>query len=216
MEKWRLMIRHDENFDLTELPDPDYVLLGVPPNNPWFKASFHIGSPATGFDSLLRHHPSDKELLDWVKAVHALRSIARRVGGYKPSKKKARVVNLTPEESDHVMADYISQMEPRLMIYPVQKGEARYRLVADAPPGVNGFALQASFIWQETFGSFLTGHIDPVCGLCGTPLPPTKTGRRSRAKFCPKCAFKDWYSSLDIEERRKQEREKKKRQRKGN
>ena len=163
----------------------------------------------------LNNTPTTEEELAWVKAVHALRSCARRIAGYKPPKKKDRVSALSAHDADEVMRDYVALLEPQLQIYEEQKDSTRLRLKPDPPKGMSVFAKNSSIFWQEVFASLLTGFSDPICGKCGTPLPPTPTGKPARSKFCSKCAWKVWWESKDPEERKKLERERKRHQRKG-
>jgi hypothetical protein len=75
------------------------------------------------------------------------------------------------------------------------------------------FALEINRFWQVAFISLIADEFDPVCATCGDPLPPTKTGRPSREKVCPRCRRKIWHARLPVTERRRREAEKKRRQR---
>jgi hypothetical protein len=162
--------------------------------------------------------PTDSDRTEWERSVYAMRDISRRALGYRPSKSVARnrPARIDPREADQVVAKHVSLLRPRLRTNgkPLRTLD---RLVLD--PAVPGrevtYAEGARVFWQIVFASMLPGFGVAVCCDCGKPLPDSQTGRRSRAERCRSCRQKNWLSQLPIEDRRKLEREKKRRQREG-
>jgi hypothetical protein len=171
------------------------------------------GWPASAKGVFMFAPPTEKDAADWRRAVMALRSVARRIAGYRKGKGLDRP-ELDARDADAVMEAYVSRMSPR-----IQRGDKPMRapppvrLVPNAPEKFATFADAAGVYFQVIFGSLHPEFSDPVCPDCERTLPPTKTGRQSRASRCRNCTKKRSWLNLKPEVRRKRMRDKKRNQR---
>lgn len=145
----------------------------------------------------------------WTTGIRALRGVARELHGVKTR---------PPGKGDHqyVMATYLD-----LLRISFVDGFARpmpYAPIRELPAGAEWDAKHANGIsgfFQRVFGSLveLAPGVFPVCAKCGRAMPPTDTGRASRAELCKSCKFKKWSSSRPDAEKRARWRRDQKRHR---
>ncbi len=148
----------------------------------------------------------------WRLNVRAFRSVVARLTDRKPR----RAAGVKPMEADKVLVEHVSRLEvvidraedkapvdlrkkdPFGPQTPLSKDTFRGLFVARR----NGAGSVADY-WQPVFLSIVgPGYTKPVCGDCGEPLSPTKTGRTSTAERCKGCTFKLWRSKQPIEDLR--------------
>jgi hypothetical protein len=195
MHRWEFVLRKDRASDLSDLEVArDWM------HNVTFSPDTPDRLRAVMMAAVLGR-PTADDAAEWRRAVHALRSVARRMKGFK----SGRSPKIDSLEADAVMEQYLGLMKPILRRdrnKPVRSADPPIYLVPDVPADANGFATASSVFWQTVFLSFSTGFGAHVCADCGVELPLTKGKRASRAQRCRKHQMKHYWQEMGEEKRR--------------
>lgn len=205
MNRWEYVLTRDKEVDLENVEDA----------RAWMNRESLTRRPeelSLPMMACVLNKPTKEDVEEWSLAVKTLRSFASRTAGWR------RVANRPPHEdpvaADRVVQKYLAVMIPHLQLGPKPlRSTGRLRLIPDETAQSGFFAASAAVFWQVVFASFYFS--DQVCGDCQKPLPPTPQGKESKAKLCKACTKKRSWNRKPLEERRRIEAEKKRRQRNG-
>lgn len=201
MERWRFFLEADKREDLSHIDAA----------RNWAHVSIFSGTGplSAALMAITFSRPEPDDAGTWERSVRALRSVAGRMESF-----RGRPPGIGPREADEVMTGYVRMLHPVLLLgdRPLRSAE-RLRLLPNVPDRIGTFAESSSLFFAVVFGSLLRGFSDPICASCSRELPPSRSGKISRARRCRSCVRKAWWDRLDVKERREKEAQKKRRQR---
>jgi hypothetical protein len=188
VELWRYVLECDRQVDLTKPAG----------GRDWFRG---LPEVVTGLTAPRAWSRTAGE--EWARCIHALRFLTERLNNYQPAR-PAQIDSLT---ADGVANRYVKELHVSLYDEAAERRELTASnfvgLRVQSPRTPTTPAPEFTAFFQRVFGSLFSPAVEPICGVCAKPLPPTAGGRPSRRETCKACQqAKAWAQKPQNDKRR--------------